>query len=129
MKSLRPVVGKQPEERVLTGVHVLILIDEHLRIAARKRGGEAVGRVREQLEPPDAPDRRSRTRPPFFLGGEGRAELLRQREQRVNGGGVDGQIAQERVGIVGEKLLPFRGGVLEAGPNGDDPLRERSSPL
>ena len=62
---------------------------------------------------------------PFFLGGEGRAELLRQREQRVNGGGVDGQIAQERVGIVGEKLLPFRGGVLEAGPNGDDPLRER----
>ena len=124
-EELSPVVGKQPEERVLTGVHVLILIDEHLRIAARKRGGEAVGRVREQLEHQMLLIGEVAHALPFFLGGEGRAELLRQREQRVNGGGVDGQIAQERVGIVGEKLLPFCGGVLEAGPNGDDPLRER----
>ena len=62
---------------------------------------------------------------PPLLGGVGTVELECEREQRVNGGRGLGKLAQQRIGGVGERVLPFVARFFTVRTRGLDALRER----
>ena len=124
-EEFAPIVGEEPKKRVLTGVHVLVFVHEHLGIARRERRGETVGAVLQQSEHHVLLIGKIAKALPPLLGGVGAVELEREREKRVNGGRGLRKLAQQRFGAVGKRVLPFIARLFAVCARGFDALCER----